>query len=128
MFTSDSPNKFNSDFVNMFRSASANRVTSDLANMFTSDLANMCTSELEKCKKIFWPTCSLVKLTGEYVGLVPGIQYLIQKINSIKPLLRYFPKKQGLYYYRTSVRYAKRRTLISLKALNKISKLKPHQN
>ena len=119
---------FTSDLANIFTSASAIIFISDLANMFTSDLANMFTSELEKCRKMFWPTCSLVKLTGEYVGLVPGIQHLIQKINSIKPLLRYFPEKQGLYYYRTSVRYAKRRTLISLKALNKISKLKPHQN
>ena len=26
---------------------------------------------------MFWPTCSLVRLTGEYVGLVPGTRHLI---------------------------------------------------
>ena len=65
--------------VNMFTSNLANMFISDSANMFTNDLANMFTSELEKCKKkIIWPTCSLVKLTGEYVGLVPGIRHLIR--------------------------------------------------
>ena len=48
------------------------------ANIFTSDLANMFTSELEKGKKMIWPTCSLGKLTGEYIGLVPGIRHLIR--------------------------------------------------
>ena len=108
MFTGNSSNKFNSDFTNMFTSASANMFTtasanmftSDLAKMFTSDLPNMFTSssanmftsylanmftsdwatgELEKFKKMIWPTCSPVKLTGEYV--VPGIQHLIQSIS-----------------------------------------------
>ena len=73
MFTSASTNMFTSAPANMFISPSANMFTSDLANIFTSDLADMFTSELEKCKKMFWPTCSLVKLIGEYVGLVPGI-------------------------------------------------------
>ena len=41
-------------------------------------LGKMFTSELEKCKKMICPTCSLVKLTGEYVGLVPGIRHLIR--------------------------------------------------
>ena len=68
---------FNSPSANMFTSDLANMFTSDLANMFTSDLANMFTSELEKCKKLIWLTCSLVKLTGDYVGLVPGIRHLI---------------------------------------------------
>ena len=54
--------------------------TSASASMFSSDVANMFTSELEKCKQMIWPTCSLVKLTGEYVGLVPGIRHLIQKM------------------------------------------------
>ena len=100
MFTGNSSNKFNSDFTNMFTSASANMFTTASANMFTSDLANMFTSssanmftsylanmftsdwatgELEKFKKMIWPTCSPVKLTGEYV--VPGIQHLIQSIS-----------------------------------------------
>ena len=87
MFTSALPSMFTSDLANMFTSASANMFTSDLANMFTSpsvnmftsDLANMCTSEFEKCKKMFWPSCFLVKLTGEYVGLVPGIRLLIRR-------------------------------------------------
>ena len=48
--------------------------------MFIIDLANMFTNELEKCKTIMWSTCSQVKLTGEYVGLVPGIQHLISNI------------------------------------------------
>ena len=26
---------------------------------------------------MIWPTCSLVKLTGENIGLVPGIRHLI---------------------------------------------------
>ena len=77
IFTSASTNMFNSPSVNMFTSDLANMFTSDLANMFTSDLANMFTSKLEKCKKLIWPTCSLVKVTGDYVGLVPGIRHLI---------------------------------------------------
>ena len=77
MFTSDLTNIFTGDLANMFNSLSANMFTNDLANMFTSDLANMFTSELKKSKKMIWPTCSLVKLTGEYVGLVPGIRHLI---------------------------------------------------
>ena len=64
----------------MFTSDVANMFTSPLVNMFTSDLANMFTSELEKCKQMIWPTFSLVKLTGEYVGLVLGIRHLIQKL------------------------------------------------
>ena len=101
MFTGNSSNKFNSDFTNMFTSASANMFTTASANMFTSDLANMFTSssanmftsylanmftsdwatgELEKFKKMIWPTCSPVKLTGEYV--VPGIQHLIKVYHS----------------------------------------------
>ena len=84
LFTSDSSNKFHSDFANMFTSASANMFTSASANMFTSDLANMFTSELEKCKKMIWPTCSLVNLTGEYVSLVPVIRHLIQYKRSKK--------------------------------------------
>ena len=64
---------FPSDLVNMF--------TIDLTNMFTSHLANMFTSELEKWKKMIWPTRSLVKFTGGYVGLVPGIRHLIQIIS-----------------------------------------------
>ena len=68
---------FTSDLANIFTSASAIIFTSDLANMFTSDLANMFTSELEKCRKMVWSTCFLVKLTVEYVGLVPGIRHLI---------------------------------------------------
>ena len=84
MFTGNSSNKFNSDFANMFTSASVNMFTTASANMFTSDLANMfasdwATGELEKFKKMIWPTCSPVKLTGEYV--VPGIQHLIQSIS-----------------------------------------------
>ena len=27
---------------------------------------------------MIWPTCSMVKLTGEHVGLVPRIQHLIR--------------------------------------------------
>ena len=69
---------FTSASANMFTIASANMFTSDLANMFISDLANMFTSEWEKYKKMIWPIYSLVKLTGEYVGLVPGIRHLIQ--------------------------------------------------
>ena len=61
---------FISDSGNIFISAST--------NMFTSDLANMFTSELKKSEKMIWPTCSLVKLTGEYVGLAPGIRHLIR--------------------------------------------------
>ena len=75
MFTSDLAKMFTSALANMFTSDLANMFTSALANMFNGDLANMFTSELEKCKKIFWPTCSLVKLTGEYVGLLPGIRH-----------------------------------------------------
>ena len=30
---------------------------------------------------MIWPTCSLVKLTGEYAGLVPGIWHLIPLTN-----------------------------------------------
>ena len=67
MFTSASANMFTIDLANMFTSHLVNIFTSDWANMFTSDLTNMFTSELEKCKKMIWPTCSLVKLTGEYV-------------------------------------------------------------
>ena len=94
MFTSDLANMFTSYFANVFTSDLANMLTSDLANMFTRDLANivnndfaniftrdltnMFTSELEKCKKMIWPTCSVVKLTGEYVGLVSGIRHLLQ--------------------------------------------------
>ena len=77
MFTGASANMFTSASANMFTSDLANKFTSDLGNMFTSDLANMFTSELEKCKKMIWPTCSLVKLSGEYVGLVPEIRHLI---------------------------------------------------
>ena len=77
MFTSASDNMFTSDLANMFTSVSANMFTSDLANMFTSASANVFTSELEKCKKVFCPTCSLAKLTGEYVRLVPVIRQVI---------------------------------------------------
>ena len=96
MFTSDLAkmfasnywvNIFSSDWTNMFTSDSANKFTSDLANMFTSDLAGMFTSELEKYKKMLWPTCSLGTLTGEYVGLLPGIWHLIPKFGSINKFL-----------------------------------------
>ena len=101
MFTSDLANMFTSDLANMFTIDLASMFTSDLANMFasdlanmitsdwptcsTSDLANMFTSELEKCKKMIWPRCSLVKLTGEYVGLVPGIRHLILEGINVTP-------------------------------------------
>ena len=91
MFTRATANMFTSNLANMFTSASANMFSSDLANMFTSDLANMFTSELEKCKKMFWPTCSLVKLTGGYVGLVPGIRHLTR--NCYKPISKTFYNK-----------------------------------
>ena len=78
VFISDSGNIFISASTNMFTIDLANMFTSDLANMFTSDLANMFTSELKKSKKMIWSTCSLVKLTGEYVGLAPGIRHLIR--------------------------------------------------
>ena len=58
--------------------------TSLSANMFTSDLANTFTSELEKCKKMIWPICSLVKLPGEYVVLVPGIRHLNWTVFKVK--------------------------------------------
>ena len=81
MFTSDLTNMFTSDVANTFTSTSANIFTSDYwANMFTSDLANIFTSELEKCKIMIWPTCSLLKLTVEYVGLAPGIRHLIPSL------------------------------------------------
>ena len=68
-FTSASANMFTSDLASMFTIDLTNMFTSELANMFISDLAKiftMFTSELEK-KKMIWPTCSLVKLTGEYI-------------------------------------------------------------
>ena len=77
VFTSDLANMLTSDLANMFTRDLTNIVNSDLANI-TSDLTNMFTSELEKCKKMIWPTCSVVKLTGEYVGLVSGIRHLLQ--------------------------------------------------
>ena len=88
MFTCDLENMFTSDLDNMFTSDLTNMFTSDLAKMFTSDLANMFTCHWPtlKMEENVWPTCSLVKLAGEYVGLVPGIQHLIQGI-------------QGLYIY-----------------------------
>ena len=80
----------------MFANDLANMSTNDLAIMFTCDMENMFTSDLDnmftchwptlKMEENVWPTCSLVKLAGEYVGLVPGIQHLIQGI-------------QGLYIY-----------------------------
>ena len=76
-WTSDLANMFTSASDNMFTSDLANMFTSDLANMFTSASANVFTSELEKCKKVFCPTCSLAKLTGEYVRLVPVIRQVI---------------------------------------------------
>ena len=63
----------------MFTSDLANMFTSDWAKMFTGDLAIMFISDLEKCKKMIWPTCPLVKLTGEYIGLVPRIRHLIRE-------------------------------------------------
>ena len=84
MFTTDLANMFPSDLANMFTSLSANMFTTDLANMFSSNLANIFTSELEKCEKIIWSTCSLVKLTGKNVGLVPGIRHVILYLFKIK--------------------------------------------
>ena len=58
--------------------------TSDSANIFTSDLANIFTSETEKWKIMIWWISFLVKLTGEYVGLVPEIRHLILYNDQIK--------------------------------------------
>ena len=58
--------------------------TSDLANIFTSALANMFTSELEKYKKIIWPTCFLLKLIGEYVGLAQRAGHLIREKDRLR--------------------------------------------
>ena len=65
--------------ANMFTSASANIFTSVLVNIFTSNLANIFICQLEKCKTMIWQPCSLVKLIGEYVGLLPGIDTLEAK-------------------------------------------------
>ena len=46
-------------------------------NVSTSDSANMFSSELEKWKNNFRPISSQLKLTGEYVDLVAGMQHLI---------------------------------------------------
>ena len=44
----------------------------------------MLSSELKKCKEMIWPTCSLVKLTDVYVGLVPGIHLIREKYTSVE--------------------------------------------
>ena len=99
-------------------SASTNMFTSDFPNMFTSDLANMFTSELEKCKKMIWSICSLVKLAGEYVVLVPGIRHLSWTVFKVK--ISYIKKfKTNLRNSRTiqisSVTPVKVKSLKSLK-------------
>ena len=81
--TCDLANMFNSGSANMFTSDLANMLTSDMAKMFASDLANMFTCKLEKCKNMICLTSSLVKLTGEYVGLVSTIRHLIHHFFSM---------------------------------------------